>query len=390
MKKTIQRRLAALPPKVAQPLTQLVKIGQLREQDLRTVLDAGDMTGNHQTLVGFAAGAMGMKAQGVPIADTVSMAKKHGGRIRLDWTPRRWREEHDRLAKVVTLRQFSEKNVDYDVEFFATALPDFPGYIIRNSRRLAIVGWHQRHCVTSYHSNVMRGNTAFVCVFVNNVRWTVALNKTGDPSSPVRITQIRTTDNRGPDDATEQKIYEYLGIASFERQPSDYLQRNREAYRLRQVTAANLSKVHQTLAEAGVEFVHMNFDPDPVPLVTLPEFAFTPDTKNILEKPLDLYRPADGRDESGQLVIELQTDTLGNALRQMQQKLMTERRDNEYRWRRPPLREHYVLKLNVARRALEIIQLTSNGHTLQAQVQTSTRNVDIEECPDIDGMLQPV
>ena len=61
MKITIQRRLAALPPKVAQPLTQLVKIGQLREQDLRTVLDAGDLTGNHQTLVGFAAGAMGMK-----------------------------------------------------------------------------------------------------------------------------------------------------------------------------------------------------------------------------------------------------------------------------------------------------------------------------------------
>ena len=65
MKKTIQRQLAALPPKVALPLTQLVKIGQLREQDLRTVLDAGDLTGNHQTLVGFAAGAMGMKAQGV-------------------------------------------------------------------------------------------------------------------------------------------------------------------------------------------------------------------------------------------------------------------------------------------------------------------------------------
>ena len=145
MKKITQRRLAKLPPKVALPLTQLVKIGQMKEQDLRTVLDAGDMTGNHQTLVAFAAGAMGMKAQGVPIADTVSMAKKHGGRIRLDWSPRRWREEHDRLAKVVTLRQFSEKNVDYDVEFFATALPDFPGYIIRNSRRLAIVGWHQRH-----------------------------------------------------------------------------------------------------------------------------------------------------------------------------------------------------------------------------------------------------
>ena len=225
MKKTIQRRLAALPPKVAQPLTHLVKIGQMKEQDIRTVLDAGDMTGNHQTLVGFAAGAMGMKAQGVSIADTISMAKKQGGRIRLDWSPRRWREEHDRLAKVVTLRQFSEKSVDYDVEFYATVLPDFPGYIIRNSRRLATVGWYQRHCVASYHSQVVRGLCAFVCVFVNHVRWTVEIHRTSDAFHPLRISQIQTTDNRCPDDATEQQIYKYLGISAFEREPNDYLQR---------------------------------------------------------------------------------------------------------------------------------------------------------------------
>ena len=383
-KKTIQRRLAALSPKVAQPLTQLVKIGQLREQDLRTVLDAGDLTGNHQTLVGFAAGAMGMKVQGVPIADTVSMAKKTNAQIRLDWSPRRWREEHDRMAKVITLRQFSEENVVYDVDSYAAALPDFPGYIIRNSRRLAIVGWHQRHCVASYHNNVIRGNIAFVCVFVNNVRWTVALGKTGDPSNPVRISQIRTTDNRGPDDVTEQKIYEYLGISSLVREPSDYRQRNHEAEILRHVTDANMWIVHQALEEAGVEFVYMNFDPDPVPLMTLPEFSLTPNSMaNIMEKPMDLYKPAEDRDESGQLVIEVHTDTLGNALRQMQHKLMVERRDNEYRWRRPPVREHYVLRFNVAFRRLEITQSASNGYTLNAQVQETTRTVEIRECPDI-------
>ena len=136
MKKIIQSRLAKLPPKVAQPLTHLAKIGQMREEDINTVLDAGDLTGNYHTLVGFAAGAMGMKAQRVPVADTVAMAKKLGRQIRLDWSPRRWREEHDRMAKAVTLRQFSEENVDYDVEFFASKLPPkYPGYIIRNSRR---------------------------------------------------------------------------------------------------------------------------------------------------------------------------------------------------------------------------------------------------------------
>ena len=123
MKNINESRLAKLPPKVAQPLKHLAKIGQMREEDIKTVLDAGDLTGNYHTLVGFAAGAMGMKAQRVPVADTVAMAKKLGRQIRLDWSPRRWREEHDRMAKAVTLRQFSEENVDYDVEFFASKLP---------------------------------------------------------------------------------------------------------------------------------------------------------------------------------------------------------------------------------------------------------------------------
>ena len=47
MKKIIQSRLAKLPPKVALPLTHLVKIGQMREEDIKTVLDAGDLTGNY-------------------------------------------------------------------------------------------------------------------------------------------------------------------------------------------------------------------------------------------------------------------------------------------------------------------------------------------------------
>ena len=72
----------------------------------------------------------------------------------------------------------------------------------------------------------------------------------------------------------------------------------------------------------------------------------------------------------------------------MQQRLTDERRENEYRWRRPPKREHYTATLDVARRVLEITQSTSNGHTLNAQVQTSTMSVFIEECPDVDELLQ--
>ena len=176
------------------PLTHLAKIGQMQEQDIKTVLDAGDLTGNHNMLVGFAAGAMGMKAQHVPVTDTVAMAKKLGRTIRLDWSPRRWHEEHDKMAKAVTLRQFSKKNVNYDVEFYANALPrKFPGYIIRNSLRLATVGWYQRHCVASYHSKCVSGSSAFVCVFVDHTRWTVELR------ADVKFLKFRDPHHADPD-----------------------------------------------------------------------------------------------------------------------------------------------------------------------------------------------
>ena len=395
MKKIIQSRLAKLPPKIAMPLTHLAKIGQMKEQDIKTVLDAGDLTGNHNMLVGFAAGAMGMKAQQVPVTDTVAMAKRLGRTIRLDWTPRRWHEEHDKMAKAVTLLQFRKKNVNYDVEFYANALPrKFPGYIIRNSLRLATVGWYQRHCVASYHSKCVSGSSAFVCVFVDHTRWTVELKPTANPEVPVRITQIRTTDNRGPDEKTEQKIYEYLGLPAVAREIPAYIQRNRDQSVLGAVTKVNLSRVHEALAKAGVEFVHMNYDPNPgrAPLLALPELATAPTSMDhVLEVQLDLIKPSGDRDpESGQLLIEQQTETLGNAIREMQQRLTDERRENQYRWRRPPKREHYTAVLDVARRVLEITHSTSNGHTLNAQVETSTMNVLIEECPDVDELLQAV
>ena len=215
------------------------------------------------------------------------------------------------MAKAVTLRRFREKNVNYDVEFYAKSLPpEFPGYIIRNSLRLATVGWYQRHCVANYHSSCQSGSSAIVCVFVDHTRWTVELKKTDNLDHPVRITQIRTTDNRGPDPQAEKKIYEYLGISEKAREIPYYVMRDRENYLLSNVTKVNLSVVHEALAKAGVEFVHINYDPNPgnVPLLALPELATAPASmEHIMEVPLHLYKPAEDRDESGQIVIEMQT-----------------------------------------------------------------------------------
>ena len=201
------------------------------------------------------------------------------------------------------------------------------------------------------------GSSAFVCVFVDHTRWTVELNRTDRPANPIRIDQIRTTDNGSPDAPTEKRIYEHLGISENMYEYDEYLQRRHEEYQLRQLTVANLSRVHQALAEAGVEYVYMYYDPNPVPLGGLPEIVFAPDSlENIHGLPVQLYSPSDNRYENGQLVIELRPDTLGNCLSQLPQRLLAERRDDVYRWRAPAVRAHYQLKLDVAERAVEIMK----------------------------------
>ena len=89
MKKEVIQRLEALPRKVALPLRHLVDVGQIKPSLLETVLDAGELAGNTQHLLGFAAGVASLEMQKVPATDTIRMAKEIGASIRLDWSPRR-------------------------------------------------------------------------------------------------------------------------------------------------------------------------------------------------------------------------------------------------------------------------------------------------------------
>ena len=57
----------------------------------------------------------------------------------------------------------------------------------------------------------------------------------------------------------------------------------------------------------------------------------------------------------------------------------------------PPKREHYTASIGCRQASTrDSLTRTSNGHTLNAQVETSTMNVLIEECPDVDELLQAV
>jgi hypothetical protein len=107
----------------------------------------------------------------------------------------------------------SEENVTYDVSAYEPHLPDeFPGYLIRTSRRLGMEGLPQRHGVASYHNQLRWGDCAIAAVFVNHIRWTVQLIKTDDVERPLRIGQIKTRLNEAPSTEVRKAIHDALGF----------------------------------------------------------------------------------------------------------------------------------------------------------------------------------
>lgn len=209
----LNNRLSALPPKVALPFRRLLAAGQLSEDALVSILDAGDIARDSTKLLGFAVGYLHLQTQGIPVHDVIRMAKYQRRRINLEWSPNRWKSEHERLSRAEALDRLAAENVAYDVSTFEALLPaQFDGYLIRTSRRLGMEGLRQRHCVASYDPQLRSGFCAIASIFVDRRRWTVQLFATGDPESPLRIGQIKARHNELPSEEVRKRIHETLGI----------------------------------------------------------------------------------------------------------------------------------------------------------------------------------
>lgn len=209
----VAARLDALPRKVALPLRELLEVGQLSNDTLQSVLDAAELVGSPAKVLGFAVGYLHLQSEGVPMRDVIQMARRQKRPIRLDWSARRWKEEHDRLSRAETLIRLGEANVCYELSDVAACLPvRFRGYLIRSSRRLGMEGLRQRHCVASYHTQIQAGYCAICTVFIDRQRWTVQLGRTGDAKAPLRITQVRSRFNQVPTPAIREAIHRELGI----------------------------------------------------------------------------------------------------------------------------------------------------------------------------------
>lgn len=257
MSKNVAERLHRLPPKVGFPLRKLLAVGQLDEQTVETVLDAGELAGDCSKLVAFAAGLVYLESKGIPVRDVIGMAQKRRRKINLGWSPKRWQEEHERLSRYETLTRLAEQNVMYDVSLVRRHLPErFPGYVIRSSRRLGMEGLRQRHCVASYHSQILAGHCAIAAVFIDKRRWTVQLVPTGKAQAPLRIVQAKARDNRNPSKEVLARIYRALGLQEVE-EGTPYA---RDGADVRHTYAENLRRVLPVLRNLGIERVVVLFD----------------------------------------------------------------------------------------------------------------------------------
>lgn len=212
----------AIPRKVRIALADLLKIGMLTEYTVETIGQAATLSNQPQHLLGFAIGMLDRRMNGVPVADTVRMAYELGRRVNLRWSPRRWREEHDKLSRLVTVKRLREDNVEYNLSAYERHLPrKWPGYLLRSRVKLALEGHRQDHCVASYDEEVGAGRCAIATVFVDRKRWTVELVQTGRDQDPLGIRQIQGRRNRRPTAAQRRAVHEALGLQKPARPPAD-------------------------------------------------------------------------------------------------------------------------------------------------------------------------
>lgn len=253
-------RLKSLPKKVGAPLLNLHRTGHLDETSLSDILDAGQLDGNLQMLLGFAVAYSGMLANSAPIRDTIRMAREQDRKIRMSWSPKRWQTEHDRFSRAETLIRLSNQDTKYDVSVFDELLPSkYPGYLIRNSRRLGMEGLRQRHCIASYHDGLAAGRYAIAVVFIDRVRWTVQLKAAANQDSPIRISQVKTRRNRSADPDTISRIRSVLGIPEPVRGTST-ASTNRSGRVTPRLYLQNLRLLLPVLLEQGVSQVDVVFD----------------------------------------------------------------------------------------------------------------------------------
>lgn len=201
------------PQKLKAPLTALYKRQVVDSTLLEALSNAASLTKPDMQILTFALGVAHMRQNSVPIIDALRMAKEQNRKINLYWSPKRWKDEHDRLSRFATLKRLSAASTSYDLSTYRELLPDqFSGYLISSSGKLGAEGLRQRHCVASWHDRIASGLLAIVTLFVKKKRFTAELMTTGAPERSLNLGQIRGRFNVLPTKEESKYMHEMLGV----------------------------------------------------------------------------------------------------------------------------------------------------------------------------------
>lgn len=91
--------------------------------------------------------------------DSERMAEDIGEKVNVKWTPRRLKEEHDRMSKEITARKYSKDVFDSvkDVPINSLSVGDYTATLLDNAFSIADEGNAMGHCVAGYADSVRQG-----------------------------------------------------------------------------------------------------------------------------------------------------------------------------------------------------------------------------------------
>jgi hypothetical protein len=112
--------------------------------------------------------------------DAERMAESLGEKVNMKWTPRRLKEEHDRMSKEITARKYSRDLFDSvkDVSVKSLNVGEYTATLLDNAFSIADEGNAMGHCVAGYADSVRQGNYLVYSVTKAGERSsTIGLNK---------------------------------------------------------------------------------------------------------------------------------------------------------------------------------------------------------------------
>lgn len=103
------------------------------------------------------------------LRDTIRMANKLGENVNLKWTPRRLKEEHDRMAREITARKYSKDQFEStkNISVKSISIGDYTAVLLESAFDVAEEGNVMGHCVAGYADHVREGNYLVYSVMKN-------------------------------------------------------------------------------------------------------------------------------------------------------------------------------------------------------------------------------